>query len=279
MTEAVRKATEYHIHLAGRRVEYRLVRSTSARRVRVRIGPGGVEVVHPARRGNDDVPTFLIRNKAWVLAQLDRVARLPGVQKAEKLGARQILFRGELTEVRVEASPPGRRNVTEYVDQKIVVRRAGGSRTPVAHSLERWLRRQARIEIEKHVAVVAARVRQHPQRIYVMAQRTKWGNCSARRNLSFNWRLILAPDFVLRYFVTHEVVHLAVPDHSARFWLTVQSLCPDMGRAQQWLCRHQIRLQVDLSSVLAGSRSGRGGPHSTEPSVSRGTSRLQKSDA
>jgi len=45
-----------------------------------------------------------------------------------------------------------------------------------------------------------------------MGQRTKWGNCSGRRNLSFNWRLILAPDYVLRYLVTHEAVHLAVPD-------------------------------------------------------------------
>jgi hypothetical protein len=55
------------------------------------------------------------------------------------------------------------------------------------------------------------------------------------RNLSFNWRPILAPHFVLRYLVTHEAVHLAVPNHSAKFWLTVQSLCPEMERAKQWL--------------------------------------------
>src|SRR5712691_5174153 len=47
-----------------------------------------------------------------------------------------------------------------------------------------------------------------------------------RNNLSFNWRLIMAPEFVARYLVTHEAVHLFVPDHSKQFWLTVQSLCP-----------------------------------------------------
>ena len=82
---------------------------------------------------------------------------------------------------------------------------------------------------------MSARLRVHPQQIYLMGQRTKFGNCSARRNLSFNWRLILAPDFVLRYLVTHEAVHLAVPDHSAKFWLTVQGLCPGAERARQWL--------------------------------------------
>ena len=222
--------------------------------MRVRIGPGGIEVVFPPGQSSGDVSAFLNRNKTWVLRQLDRVARLPGVRRAEPRGAREILFRGESTEVKVVFSPQRHRNTTEWVDHKIIVRRGAGSRTPVVRSLEKWLRGQARAEIENHVGIIAARVRQHPERIYVMGQRTKWGNCSALRNLSFNWRLILAPDFVLRYLVTHEVVHLAVPDHSAKFWLTVQSLCPDMGKAQQWLCRYQVRLQIDLASVLSNAR-------------------------
>ena len=80
-----------------------------------------------------------------------------------------------------------------------------------------------------------------------MDQRTRWGSCSSRQNLSFNWRLIMAPEFVLRYLVTHEVVHLAIPDHSKRFWLTVQSLCPETERARQWLCANGGRLYVDFN--------------------------------
>jgi hypothetical protein len=82
-----------------------------------------------------------------------------------------------------------------------------------------------------------------------MGQRTKWGNCFADRNLSFNWRLILAPDSVLRYLVTHEAVHLTVPDHSTKFWLTVQSLCPETERAKQWLSANGLRLAVKLDSI------------------------------
>ena len=92
-----------------------------------------------------------------------------------------------------------------------------------------------------------------PNRVYVMGQRTKWGNCSALGNLSFNWRLIMAPDYVLRYIVTHEMVHLAIPDHSQRFWLTVQSLCPNADRARQWLVANGHRLTVDLADLLPGA--------------------------
>jgi predicted metal-dependent hydrolase len=123
----------------------------------------------------------------------------------------------------------------------------------VARSLENWLRAQARSEIQKFLGAVTARLRQSPRRIYVMGQRTKWGNCSAERNLSFNWRLILAPDFVLRYLVTHEAVHLAIPDHSAKFWLAVQSLCPKTESARQWLSSNGHKLTVDLALLLGGS--------------------------
>ena len=119
-----------------------------------------------------------------------------------------------------------------------------GSKTAPARSLENWLRKQARERIEQHIAEVGKRLKRAPNRIYVMGQRTKWGNCSALGNLSFNWRLMMAPDFVLRYIVTHEMVHLAVPDHSRKFWLTVQSLCPETERARQWLVANGQRIQL-----------------------------------
>ena len=74
----------------------------------------------------------------------------------------------------------------------------------------------------------------------------------------FNWRLILAPDFVFRYLVAHEVAHLAIPDHSAKFWLTVQSLCPEVEQAKQWLSRHHAQLTVKLESVVGPEASNVG---------------------
>ncbi|MET0649738.1 MAG: M48 family metallopeptidase [Pyrinomonadaceae bacterium] len=68
------------------------------------------------------------------------------------------------------------------------------------------------------------------------------------RTLSFNWRLIMAPAHVLKYLVAHEAAHLAVPDHSRKFWLTVQSVCPETERAKQWLSRHGHSLLSGFTS-------------------------------
>lgn len=254
---AMQSSTQHRIWLGGRVVDYRLVRSKAARKLRVRVGPNGVEVVQPSTRNGEEVTEFLFTNGDWVLDQLERAERLRGVRRPVHQRVGEILFRGEPTRIRIEtARSRAAGNAVSFVAGEIVVSRGPRSRTPVARSLERWLRREARRAIDSHLAAVTGRLGQHPQRLYVMGQRTKWGNCSALRNLSFNWRLILAPDYVLRYLVTHESVHLAVPDHSAKFWLTVQGLCSDTERAKQWLCRHQAQLQVELAIILDGAPEG-----------------------
>jgi hypothetical protein len=75
-------------------------------------------------------------------------------------------------------------------------------------------------------------------RIEVRDQRTRWGSCSPRGTLSFNWRLVLAPFAVLDYVVVHELCHLREPNHSARFWRLVESRRPAWRDQRAWLREH-----------------------------------------
>jgi predicted metal-dependent hydrolase len=75
-------------------------------------------------------------------------------------------------------------------------------------------------------------------RIAIRDQRTRWGSCSANGNLSFNWRLVLAPFEVFDYVVVHELCHLRVPNHSRRFWQLVESRRPAWRDQKAWLDEH-----------------------------------------
>jgi predicted metal-dependent hydrolase len=75
-------------------------------------------------------------------------------------------------------------------------------------------------------------------RIAIRGQRTRWGSCSSRGTLSFNWRLALAPLSVLDYVVVHELCHLRVPNHSPRFWALVAERRPGWRAERDWLRRH-----------------------------------------
>ena len=243
----MRASIQHQVLLRGRRVQYNAVASRTARHTRVRVGPNGVEVLQPACVSDEDVSSFLRQNENWVLAQLDRVESLRALRRPDLRQLGEILYRGVPTPVGIEfAKTKARGNLVRWSDGQIFVRRGAETRTPAARGLENWLRRQARAAIMDYLPVVTARIGKEPKRVYVMDQRTKWGSCSSRKNLSFNWRLILAPDFVLRYLITHETVHLAIPDHSVKFWFALQSLYPETERAKQWLSRHHAQIMVYL---------------------------------
>jgi predicted metal-dependent hydrolase len=76
------------------------------------------------------------------------------------------------------------------------------------------------------------------ERIEIRDQRTRWGSCSTRGTLSFNWRLVLAPHEVLDYVVVHELCHLREANHSRRFWKLVETRRPDWRARRDWLHEH-----------------------------------------
>jgi len=101
---------------------------------------------------------------------------------------------------------------------------------------------EARTRARKIVSALAEdeseRIGVRFERIRIAGQRTRWGSCSPRGTLSFNWRLVLAPLEVLDYVVVHEVCHLRVPNHSPRFWALVEQRRPRWRDQREWLRVH-----------------------------------------
>ena len=107
---------------------------------------------------------------------------------------------------------------------------------------ERAARRAARELVTRIAEGEAAALGVSYERIVIRGQRTRWGSCSARATLSFNWRLALAPAEVLDYVVVHEVCHLCEPNHSPRFWRLVAERRPDWRSHRDWLRVHGAEL-------------------------------------
>ena len=98
-----------------------------------------------------------------------------------------------------------------------------------------FLKREARRTLDARAVHYAEILGVTPARVTVRDTSSRWGSCSSTRNLSFSWRLILAPGFVLEYVVAHEVAHLREMNHGHRFWRLVEELVGDVERPQAWL--------------------------------------------
>jgi predicted metal-dependent hydrolase len=206
---------------------YRIRRSSRARRVRITVaGDGEVIVTLPKkaaeRRAAEavrELRPWIDRRKAALARAAAEVAREPGT--VPYLGANLRLV-----------PEPGRERVHRRGDALLV---PPGDAT---EAIERWYRRRARAEIAPRLDAATARAGTGYKGLTIRGQRTRWASCSSNGGMSFNWRLLLAPEAVLEYVIEHEVCHLEVMDHSPGFWALLESRSPGWREHAEWLRRY-----------------------------------------
>jgi len=208
-------------------IDYHIRRSERARRVRVTVDSHGVEVVLPRRTPERAAAAAVRELEPWIRR---RVGELERARQAVAARGDAVPYLGQLLPVRSE---PGRARVHRRGDELLAP--AGPQRDA---ALERWYRRAAREEIAARLERACALAGTSYSKLTIRGQRTRWASCSRSGAMSFNWRLLLAPEPVLDYVVWHEVCHLDVLDHSPRFWALLARRCPDYRRQSQWLRRH-----------------------------------------
>jgi hypothetical protein len=210
-----------------------LRRNPRARRLilRVAIDSGRIVVTMPAHASFADALAFARSRGDWILGQLARLPpRLPFTEGAV------VPVLGDLYRIR---RLPGATGSIRAVHNEIVV---GGPVTELAAQVKRWLHQRAREEVGSRVGPWAARIGRPVRRITIRDPRTRWGSCSSRGDLSFSWRLVMAPTTVLDYVVAHEVAHLAEAGHGPRFWQTVGRLTAEIDEPREWLRREGHKL-------------------------------------
>ena len=217
--------------MSGAVIPYQVRRSDRARRVRVSVDlERGVEVVLPRRAAEREAAAAIAELGPWIER---RVAELERVRAAVAARGETVPYLGQPLRLVAQA---GRTRVHRRGDALLV------PTTDRRLALERWFRRTARDEIEARLDRACALTGGSYARLAIRGQRTRWGSCSPTGTLSFNWRLLLAPEPVLDYVVWHEVCHLEVLDHSPRFWALVARRCPGYRDQVRWLRRYGATL-------------------------------------
>lgn len=226
------------LRIDGQPVEVTLQLNRRARRLIVRVNPstGEVTVVAPSQRALSEALAFARTEKEWIAT---RVARAPGPVTLG-LGIR-LPFRGETHVVRRGEDRKTPVWIERDGSERIIRVSGGGEHT--SRRLFDYLKREARRLFDSRVTEYAAMIGVKPKRITVRDTASRWGSCSSARALSFSWRLVLAPPYVLDYVVAHEVSHLREMNHGARFWQLVESIVGDVERPQSWLSENGALLQ------------------------------------
>ncbi len=228
------------ITIGSQVVYYTVIRSYKAKHARLEIRPeAGLTVVLPAGYRPERAQELILKKQRWVVDKIRTLERAGIEQRTPlKTGDRlPYLGRSMKIETRESGSRAGDVKVGE---DRLVVCLAPGDDLHVP--LERWYREQAKLKIEPMVAELSRLMALPYNRVTLKSQRTLWGSCSRKRNLNFNWRLIMTPEQVIEYVVIHELAHLRQMNHSPRFWQIVEKHCPRWREHRKWLRDHSQEL-------------------------------------
>lgn len=205
-------------------IAYTVRRSSRVRRVRVHVlAHGRVEVVLPSHVPARAAPAVVSELRPWIERRLEE-ARLALARAAPAAGT--LPYLGETLRL---VPQPGRTRAHRRGERLFVP--AGDARA----AIERFYRRAARVEVAARLDRATALAGVSYRDLSIRAQRTRWASCSASGHMSFNWRLMLAPESVLEYVIWHEVCHLEILDHSRRFWALLERRWPRYREDREWL--------------------------------------------
>jgi predicted metal-dependent hydrolase len=206
--------------------------SPRATRASLRVDPseGGVVLVVPARMPFSQAQAFAESQALWIAGRqrlAHRRVRMTAGAEVPILGAPH----------RVVLAATGR--PVSHVDGEI---RVTGEPDHTARRVRDYLRRLALCEIAPRAERFAHQVDRSIARISIRDPKTRWASCSSSGDLSFSWRLIMAPEPILTYVVAHEIAHRVEMNHSPRFWRVVEQLGVDAKSSRAWLKAEGPRL-------------------------------------
>ncbi|MEE2694239.1 MAG: SprT family zinc-dependent metalloprotease [Pseudomonadota bacterium] len=203
----------------------KLKRNRRARKISLTIDAveGGALLVLPIRATLQEGENFLQRQTTWILEELGRLpphrpfndgATFPLLGKQHRIRHLPLLP--------AQIQPEG---------QDLVV---GGYTEPNTKVIK-WLKEFAKSSLKEASISKAKSLKVRPPQISIRDPKTRWGSCSQGGSISFSWRLVLAPPWVMDYVISHEIAHILQFNHSNEFWALVRSVCPRYKLAKLWL--------------------------------------------
>ena len=225
-------------------LNYKIVRSPKRKKLTITVERDRTIIVH-APEGTSDlvVRTVVDAKRQWLLAKLRHPQKYqvrPHAPGKEVVNGESAPYLGRDYRIEIAETASGE---IEFSHLFLV---------PAAHQaksrevLRDWYIARAKEEI-------LARVQRHARELGVkfkaakiVDNRYRWGSCTVKDNINFNWRLIKAPMFVIEYVIVHELAHLIEANHTSRFWNIVRAKTPTMEKAKAWLKEHGQVLEEEL---------------------------------
>ena len=224
-------------------LEYTIVRSPRRRKLTITVERDRAVVVHaPAVTSEEKIRQVVETKRQWIFEKTRHAQKyddLPHPPGKELVNGESALYLGRNYRIEILASdnPDGIR----FAQKFFVPDDPNHCKLDAFRS---WYILRAEEKILPRVRHRARQLGVEFAGAKIVDNRYRWGSCTAKDNLSFNWRLIKAPMSVIDYVIVHELAHLMEANHTPRFWNIVRAQIANMDKHKQWLMENGQLLEL-----------------------------------
>jgi len=234
---------QHETRIKGQTITYTVKRSLRANHVRLEVRrQTGLTVIVPHSYKIGQLPGLLESKERWISSNLARFSHSQSSYAKKRLSSGDIIpYLGRDLELVKQENHTDAGGVT-LEGNTLAVSPVSFRNGLLESALEHWYRAEAAKLIGERAHKLSTQLGVSYKKITIRGQKTRWGSCSRKKNLSFNWKLLMAPEPVIDYVIIHELTHLKEMNHSERFWELVAQHCHRWREHKKWLKQHEANL-------------------------------------
>ena len=239
-----------NLKLGSMIIPYSIRRSRRAKYVRISVGVDGVQVVAPAFMENQEIIPLVDNKREWIFQKFESYRqRITQISlEREYISGEKLLFLGKNYSLTVQEHE-GRYCSVQLADNQFLVSinkdiPQEKRREAIRRTLEQWYLGSAKKLFSERLEQYTDKISVKVNMVWLKNQKTRWGSCSQKGNLNFNWKLVMAPTHIVDYVVVHELCHLRQMNHSKEFWKLVGTHIPDYKECRKWLKGNGLKLNL-----------------------------------
>jgi len=207
--------------------------------------PDKIQVISPKGLNDETIKEKVKSRGKWIIGKLldfKDTGYIPF--KREFVNGESFMYLGRNYLLKINIDNELSKPKVELLDGRLQISSPAKDQDILKKALEKWYRRQAEKIILKRVEFYKHKFNVVPRQVKIKQQKKRWGSCTSKGDLLFNWRTIMAPSPVIDYIIVHELSHLIHKNHSGKFWKSVESILPDYKDRKKWLKDYGVRMDL-----------------------------------
>ena len=221
-----------------------VIRTDRKRSASIYLDGEGIKVRVPKGLSDSHVRDLIARKSPWIKRKLREAELTASPRPKEFVSGETFSYLGRNYRLKVLSGDiPSLKLRGGYLE----VNTSGSSETQkeqVRSLLLDWYREHAQKRLEEKTHRYAQVLQVELNSVSVKDYKSRWGSCSTKGDVCYNWRIVIAPHRIVDYVVVHELCHLLEHNHSAIYWRHVERIIPDFRKCREWLKQNSERLQI-----------------------------------